>query len=159
MKLERQMLIVRSDRGEPLIELEWSHGQTRAVHVVPDLAPVVERWLTFGVDDYVGEGDAAIPRCTLASSSLFLEHLEDYLAKQFSFRMTLKTVEQPLVQTEHIAIPESAMYVWDFGYHSSAPYVIQQGSPMSLGTSVQTQFQSYRVGPQEIAAPTLAALN
>jgi hypothetical protein len=84
-------LTVRNEHGELLAVLVWQNGATMVRYAKPTIERTVEQWITHGLDEWVSEGDAAEPRTTPSGAPEFLERLEDHLAGQFSFRLSLRT--------------------------------------------------------------------
>lgn len=95
-------LTIRSERGIRVAELEWRDGVTAVVFATETMRPAVERWLEHGLREWVGAAEDATPRSTSSTSPDFLPRLEEYLAKQFRFRLTCRTVVELLPYTTTI---------------------------------------------------------
>lgn len=91
-KLHNIHLLIQSERGEVLGELVWENEHTRAQNVKPSIESAVNRWIWFGIDEFIGEGESLRSRTTRSSEPEFLVRLEAYIAKQFHFRLRLTFV-------------------------------------------------------------------
>jgi hypothetical protein len=101
--LLEQSLSIRSARGEVLAELVWCDGVTFSRRVEPSLLNTVKRWIEDGLIDWVGEGENAVQVFTPSTAPEFLERLETYLARQFSFRLALRVREVAFTHVRAVA--------------------------------------------------------
>jgi hypothetical protein len=99
--LRKTTLKIRSDRGELLAELVWQSGRTSATLVKPSLMQAVQRWISDGVKQWVGEGDDARPLWTRSTDPEFLVRLEEHLAHQFPFRLSVRQEEREIPVHSH----------------------------------------------------------
>jgi hypothetical protein len=103
MKVPREItLTIRSQRGDLAAELRWRDGRTELIRSTELMKVDAERWIRLGLDEWIGEGDGAEPRTTPSHSPEFLPRLGDYLARQFTFRISCERLivadaEEPCV--------------------------------------------------------------
>lgn len=76
-------LTVRDHDGNEVFTLSQSRGVAHRETAIASHEASVERWLTQGLLEWIGERGARVPRETPPSSPEFLPRLRDYLLSQF----------------------------------------------------------------------------
>ena len=92
---KRILLRLQDHEMRHLASLEWRARTTTVLHVVPELAKDVERWMQRGLIEWIGPRDALSQRVTPSSSEHFLPRLRDYLELQFALSTHLRDQHTP----------------------------------------------------------------
>ena len=80
-----KLLTIRTPDGRTVATLEWNGVETRLVQSSQHIEGDLRRWLSSGLDEWVGTGLSAVPRSTSSTSPDFIDRLEGYLCRQFDF--------------------------------------------------------------------------
>ena len=86
----------RDDGAELIAELVWENGRPRVVHATPAIAVDLERLISVGLVEWVGERGSRERRHTASTDTTFLERLGGYFARQSGF--VIKLVERQVIQ-------------------------------------------------------------
>ena len=84
-------LTVKTISGKTLLALTWKNDVTNIDSVDSEVEKSVNRWIKYGLDEWIGHGASVHPRSTLSSDPEFLPRLHEYLRKQFRFEYNLST--------------------------------------------------------------------
>jgi len=78
-----RLTVTSSVRDVCLFSISWVDGKVSVHEVKSDIQPAVDRWLTRGINEYIGPRHDPMPRHTDADHPEFLPRLKDYLERQF----------------------------------------------------------------------------
>jgi hypothetical protein len=77
--------------GNPLrLRLVQQNGDTDIDYADDIIRPDAEKWIQFGLSEWINQGIHATPRSTYPQHSKFLPRLKDYLDRQFNFIITVE---------------------------------------------------------------------